>query len=120
MQKNKKRGLVFKEFAELVDDLRGGERTDAEVGEPNVLAALREAHVQLSFILLHEWIERIDDPCALHIVAAGEFALVDFHDGEMIAVFRGMNHVKIALPFDEIVARLRFINPDRLVPCLLK
>ena len=120
LQKNKKRGSVFKEFAELVDDLRGGERTDAEVGQPDVFAALREAHVQLSFVLLHEWIERIDDPCALHVVAAGEFALIDFHDGEMVAVFRRMDHVEVALPFDEIVARLRFIDPDRLVPCLLK
>ena len=116
----KSRGLVFKEFAELVDDLRGGEWADAEVGEPDVLAALREAHVQLSLVLLHVWIKRIDDPCALHVVAAGEFALIDFHDGEMVAVFRRMDHVEVALPFDEIVARLRFIDPDRLVPCLLK
>ena len=84
----KSRGSVFKKFAELVDDLRSGERTDAEVGEPDVLAALREAHVQFPFVLLHVWIERIDDPCALHVVAAGELALVDFHDGEMVAVLR--------------------------------
>ena len=118
LQKNKKRESVFKEFAELVDDLRGGERTDAEVGQPDVLAALREAHVQLSFVFLHKWIERIDDPCALHIIAAGEFALVDFHDGEMVAVFRRMNHVKITLPFDEIVAGLRLMDPDGLMPRL--
>ena len=104
LQKNKKGRSVFKEFAELVDDLCGGERTDAEVGQPDVLAALREAHVQLSFVLLHERIERIDDPCALHVVATGEFALVDLHDGQMVAVFRRMDHVEVALPFDEIVA----------------
>ena len=84
----KSRGSVFKKFAELVDDLRSGERTDAEVGEPDVLTALCEAYVELSFVLLHERIERIDDPCALHVVAAGELALVDFHDGEMVAVLR--------------------------------
>ena len=78
---------VFEKLAELVDDLRSGEGADAEVGEPDVFTALREAYVELSFVLLHERIERINDPCALHIVATGEFALVDLHDGQMVAVF---------------------------------
>ena len=120
LQKNKKTESVFEKLAELVDDLRGGERADAEVGQPDVFAALREAHVQLPFVLLHERIERIDHPCALHVVAAGDFALVDFHDGQMPTVFWRMDHVEIALPFDEIVAGLRLIDPDRLMPRLLK
>ena len=48
---------VFEKLAELVDDLRSGEGADTEVGEPDVLAALREAYVELSFVLLHERIE---------------------------------------------------------------
>ena len=81
-------GITGEKLAELVDDLRGGERTDTEVGQPDMLAALREAHVQLSFVFLHIWIERIDDPCALHVVATRKFTLIDFHNGEMVAVFR--------------------------------
>ena len=82
----KSRGSVFKEFAELVDDLRGGERTDAEVGEPDVLAALREAHVQLSLVLLHVWIERYGVFCCvmldkekdlLYIYNQGKFRACD-------------------------------------------
>ncbi len=67
----KSRRSIFEKFAELVDDLRSSEGADAEVGEPDVFAALREAYVELSFILLHERIERVDYPCALHVVAAG-------------------------------------------------
>ena len=116
----KSSGLVFEKLTELVDDLCGGERTDAEVGQPDVFAALCEAHVEFSFIFLHKRIERVDDPCALHVVAAGDFALVDFHDGEMPTVFWRMDHVEIALPFDEIVAGLRLMDPDGLVPRLLR
>ena len=53
----KSRRSVFEKFAELVDDLRGSEGTDAEVGEPDVFTALCEAYVELSFVLLHERIE---------------------------------------------------------------
>ncbi len=31
-----------------------------------------------------------------------------------------MDHVEVALPFDEIIARLRLIDPDRLVPSLFR